>query len=107
MLRRDRRLGEGKRARVHVCRAAEGVAGELVEQDQERKRALGRLHPVVVRARRGLEVQRHETIAEQLIERVVAAESALAPGVAPERHHASRRLGHPDPPAPSCAPGAA
>src|SRR5690606_3800664 len=70
--------------REHVRGTAECVARELVEQDHQRECAFGLAGPVVERARCGLQMQRHETLAEARVESLVLAEPGLGAGVAPE-----------------------
>lgn len=60
--------------RVHVRRAAEGIAGELISQNQKRQRAFGRGDPTVMRSRRDLHVQVKKPFAEGAVESGVLVE---------------------------------
>ncbi len=67
-----------------VGRAAVEVARELVEQDQERQRALGGLAPAGQVAAGGLHVQRLEAVPDRLVEGVVLGEPFLGASLDPE-----------------------
>jgi hypothetical protein len=91
--RRRRRLARGLVARIHARRAAEGVARELVEQDDEGERARRRVAPMrEPPARRGL-VPCQEAVPEQRVEGIVLREPARGSGRLPEGDDLARLHG--------------
>jgi hypothetical protein len=83
----DRPVGRVNRRRIGAVgppRAAEHVAGKLVEQEHEGERAVGRQLPFVeVAAGCGL-VGEEEALAAGGVERLVRLEPAVRPGIPPE-----------------------
>ena len=67
-----------------VARVAVEIARELIEQDQQRQRAVGAQGPVVVLAAGGGMVGRLELQPDRRVERVVLLEPALVSRGAPE-----------------------
>ena len=83
----DGRIGDEPRmavGRVHACRAAERIAGKLIEQDDERQCAVGTLGPAGQLAARGRLMCGKEAIAKALVERVVLREPEAGSGLPPE-----------------------
>ena len=70
----------------------EHIARELVEDDDESKRALRRIFPGAQQAVRRLRVSRREALADRGVERLVVLEPTFATGIKPECEHVLGRL---------------
>ena len=87
---RDRRFGNRARRRIGCERArvaAEQVAGKLIEQDEERQRAVRRRPPVLELAGCRSPVSRKESCADLGVEGIVPLEPFRRPGRALEGEH--------------------
>lgn len=72
------------------ARSAEYISWQLIEQDGQRKRAIGVVHPVFELATCRRKVRFEESFAEFRIEGIVAREPRFVAGAAPESHDIGR-----------------
>ncbi len=91
-IRNEPRMSVG---RIHTRRAAKRIARKLIEQNNERQRAVGIRSPIGEFAPRGRLVRRKEALAEALVEGVVLCEPVSRTGRAPERDDRARLVGNP------------
>src|SRR3990172_2043474 len=83
----DGRIGDQPRmtvGRIHACRAAEGVAGKLIEQDDERQCAVGAPGPAGQFAARCRLMRSKKVITKALVEGIVLREPKAGPSLPPE-----------------------
>ena len=89
---RDGRLRQGQSQGIggeHVTGIAEGIPGELVQQDHECQRPFGSVHPGIKLAAGRCEVRFGESVLEVDVERLVLGEPFLGTGFDPESDNVS------------------
>src|SRR6201996_567974 len=94
MARRNGTVGDVARSRIaliHPCRAAKRIARKLIEQDQQRQRAVRRRRPAIQLATASRLIDAQEFLAKQPVEIRILAEPHRLAGLLPERDDIGRR----------------